>query len=466
MAGVVLFGLLILTIALAGCASSSSVTTQGETEKKSTAPPAPRNEYKNFQTSYADVDQQNTRDARSALKAANVAKLEEAWSRPIAGTGEGEGFVASPIVTDNIVFLQDLDSNVAALNLEDGEPYWEKRFDAPAMPPGGLTVTRGFQIVVGATPTEAFGLDERSGKELWSVRLAEPGSGTGIGMTPGYYNGLVYLAARPDGSDGSATGVLWALDVRSGDKRWKLDTGKVKAQLGHGLTAVPAFDKKSFLYMATGEPGPSAVVKVNEWNGKPDWSFRLAPAGRSSAPWDPVVAEVGGRRVAVVADRSGTVVALRRMGGVLWRHFGGSEVVGPIAVSGGTVFVPTGDGRQGFLVGLNLSNGTPRWRHGFQSSLSGPVLATNDLVFATSADGRVYALSARDGRKLWSEKVSSAVEGGLTVAGNTLLVRAGAAGSDPGPELVVYRLPPGKPARSGKPPEGGSVADPGRDAAG
>lgn len=465
MAGVGLVGLLILTIALAGCSSSSDGTTEAETTQKSTAPPAPRSEYKNFQTSYADVDQQNTRDARSALKAANVARLEQAWSHPIEGTGEGEGFVASPIATDNIVFVQDLDSNVAALNLEDGEPYWEKRYDVPALPPGGLTVTRGFQIVVGATPTEAFGLDERSGKEIWSTPLAEPGSGTRIGMTPGYYNGLAYLAARPDGSDESATGVLWALDVRSGEKRWHLDTGKAKAQLGHGLTDVPAFDKKSFLYMGTGEPGPSTVVKVNEWNGKLDWSFRLAPAGKSSGPWDPVVVEVGGRRVAVVADRSGTVVALRRMGGVLWQHSSGSEAVGPIAVSGGTVFVPTGDGRQGFLLALSLSNGTLRWKHGFQSSLSGPVLATNDLVLATSADGRVYAFNVKSGKKLWSEKVSSAIEGGLTVAGNTLLVRAGTPGSNPGPELVAYRLP-GKPAKRGKPGKPGSVADPGRDAAG
>ncbi len=441
MVGVGLPGLLILTIALAGCSSSSDETSKAETAKKSTAPPAPRDEYTRFQTSYADVDQQNTRDARSALKASNVAGLEEAWSRPIEGTGQATGFVASPIATDNIVFLQDLDSNVAALDLRDGKPYWEKRFDVPALPPGGLTVTRGFQIVVGATPTEAFGLDERSGKELWSTRLAEPGSGTGIGMTPGYYNGLAYLATRPDGSDGSATGALWALDVRSGEKHWHIDTGEAKGQpLGHGLTTVPAFDRKSSLYMGTGEPGASAVVKVNEWNGRPDWSFRLAPAGRSSGAWDPVVVELGGRRVVVVADRSGTVVALARTGEVRWRHFSGSGVVGPVAVSGETAFVSTGDGRQGFLVALNLSDGTMQWKHGFQSSLSGPTLATNDLVFATSADGRVYALNAKSGKKLWSQKVSSAAEGGLTVAGNTLLVRAGTSGTEPGPELVAYRL--------------------------
>jgi outer membrane protein assembly factor BamB len=440
-----LVGLLILTIALAGCSSSSDrageTTTDTTPARQSTAPPAPLDEYKRFQSSYADVDQQNTRDARSALEAANVAELREAWSRPIDGTGEGDGFLASPIVTDDIVFVQDLDSNVAALDLEDGEPYWEKRYDAPALPPGGLSVSRGFQIVMGATPTEAFGLDERSGKEMWSVELADAGSGTRIGMTPGYFNGLAYVATRPVGGDESASGVLWGLDVRTGAKRLRFEPGRWQAGIGRGLTNVPAFDRKGGIYMGAGSPGASSAFRLDETNGKLVWRYRLAPAARNSGAWDPVVAELGGRKVVVVADRSGTVVALDPgTGRPLWRHFSGSAVVGPIAVREGTVFVPTGDGRQGFLVALSLADGAPRWKHGFRSSLSGPALATNDLVFATSADGQVYALGAKSGRKLWSDKVSSAVEGGLTVAGDTLLVRAGTPESSPGPELVAYRL--------------------------
>lgn len=456
MVGVALLGLLILTIALGGCGSSSSETSRAETAKRA-APPAPADEYESFQSSYADVDQQNTRDARSALKTANVAKLAEAWSRPIDGAGEGEGFVASPIVTANIVFVQDLVSNVAALDLENGKPYWEKRFDEPALPPGGLTVTRGFQMVVGATPTEAFGIDERSGKEVWSVRLAEPGSGTVIGMTPGYYNGYAYLATRPDGSDESATGILWGLDVRSGAKRLRFEPSKWKAGIGDGLSVVPAFDFKGSVYTGAGAPGPSSIFSLDETDGKLQWSDRLA--GRSEGAWDPVVAKLGDRKFVVVADKAGSVVAFDRGGKVLWRHYTGSEVVGPIAVDEKTAYVPTGDGRQGFLMALNLADGTARWKHGFQSSLSGPALHTNDLVFTTSADGTVYALSAKNGRKLWSEEVSSAIEGGLTVAGNTLLVHAGSVDSNPGPELVAYRLPHGAPER-------GSVADPGRDAAG
>lgn len=439
-----LLGLLILTIALAGCGSSSDETTKAEPAKKSTAPPAPLDEYKRFQTSYADVDQQNTRDARSALKAANVAKLEEAWSRPIEGTGEGEGFVASPIVTDNIVFIQDLDSNVAALNLEDGEPYWEKRFDVPALPPGGLTVTRGFQVVVGATPTEAFGLDERSGKEMWSMQLAEEGSGSRIELTPGYYNGLAYFATQP--ANENTSGVLWGLDVRSGAKRLRFEPGKWKADLGNGLTGVPGFDFKGALYMGTGSPGPNTVFSLDETNGKLDWSYRLGPAGVSSGVWDPVVGELGKRKVVIAAPRSGAIAALDRAGDVLWQRSVGSgksaEVVGPLAVREATVFVPQADGSggKGELAALNLASGEPRWVQSFPAPLSGPVLVTNDLVFATSADGRVYAFNVKSGKKLWSEKVSSAIEGGLTVAGNTLLVRAGNPESNPGPELVAYRL--------------------------
>lgn len=435
-----MLGLLILTIALAGCSSSSDQATEAETGVESAAPPAPRDEYTRFQSPYADVDQRNTRNARSALRAANVTRLEEAWSRPIEGAGKGEGFVASPIVTDDIVFIQDLDSNVAALNLDDGKAYWEKRFDAPALPPGGLTVSRGFQIVAGATPTKAFGLDERTGREVWSVELAEAGSR--IGMTPGYYNALVYIATRPDGQDEGESGVLWGLDITSGAKRLRFEPGRQKADLGHRLTGLPAFDWEGWLYLGTGAPGPGSVAKIGDADGKLGWSHRLGPSGGQSGVWNPIVAKLGGRKVVVVADRSGTIAAMERgTGEVRWRHFSGSEVVGPIAVSGGTVFVPTGDGRRGFLMALSLSSGRMQWKHGFQSSLSGPVLATNDLVFTTSSDGQVYAFGAKSGEKLWSKRASSAIEGGLAVAGNTLLVRAGIPGSAPGPELVAYRLP-------------------------
>ncbi len=443
MAGVGLLWLLILTIALAGCGSSADETTKAETVKKSTAPPAPLDEYKKFQSSYADVDQQNTRDAHSGLKAANVGKLEEVWSRPIEGTGEGEGFVASPIVTDDIVFIQDLDSNVAALDLRDGKPYWKREFDVPALPPGGLTVSRGFQIVMGATPTEAFGLEERTGKVIWSVPLADKGSGTQIGMTPGYYNGLAYVATRPFDQTG-ASGVLWGLDIRSGAKRSQFEPGKKGADFGRGLANVPAFDFKGSVYMGSGSPGPSSVFKFDENNGKLGWNHKTAPAGQGSGTWDPVIAELGGKKIVVVADRSGKVIALDRSGEALWQHSSGSEVVGPIAVSGKTVFVPTGDGRQGFLLALSLSNGTMQWKHGFQSSLAGPVLASNDVVFATAEDGRVYAFGAKSGKKLWDDKPSSAAEGGLAIGSQTLLVRVGTPGSDPGPELVAYRLGGGK----------------------
>ena len=67
-------------------------------------------------------------------------------------------------------------------------------------------------------------------------------------------------------------------------------------------------------------------------------------------------------------------------------------------------------------------------------------IASNDVVFATAADGRVYAFDAKSGKKLWSDKASSSAEGGLAIGGQTLLVRVGTPGSEPGPELIAYRL--------------------------
>ncbi len=48
----------------------------------------------------------------------------------------------------------------------------------------------------GATATSAFALEEKTGKQLWSVSLVR-NANEGIDMAPGYHNGIVYVATVP-----------------------------------------------------------------------------------------------------------------------------------------------------------------------------------------------------------------------------------------------------------------------------
>ena len=65
------------------------------------------------------------------------------------------------------------------------------------------------------------------------------------------------------------------------------------------------------------------------------------------------------------------------------------------------------------------------------------------MVFTPTYDGRIYALSAETGAILWSDRAQAGINGCPSVAGDTLLVPAGAPHRDfaePVPQLIAYRL--------------------------
>jgi outer membrane protein assembly factor BamB len=69
----------------------------------------------------------------------------------------------------------------------------------------------------------------------------------------------------------------------------------------------------------------------------------------------------------------------------------------------------------------------------------GCATVARDVVFAPTLDGRVYGLAASDGRVLWETRTSDGIIGCPSIAGDLLLVGAGA-GPPASRELVAYGL--------------------------
>ena len=115
--------------------------------------------------SYPNGDIANTRNAPdSAISAANVSSLREAWAFKLAGpaaagvSGAGS-LTAPPVVQDGVVYLQDEDANVYALALATGKLKWEYQVNLPEKSgpgPDGVAVADG--AVYGDTSTSAFAL--------------------------------------------------------------------------------------------------------------------------------------------------------------------------------------------------------------------------------------------------------------------------------------------------------------------
>src|SRR3954453_15342202 len=118
---------------------------------------------------YPNGDSANTRQATTSIDSSNVSNLGRDWVVQATPANEVGAFVSSPVIADGVVYVQDLDSGVQAIDLETGNVEWRQKFHSPTTGPNGIFV--GTDGVYGATTDEAFRLDRETGEEIWSTRL-------------------------------------------------------------------------------------------------------------------------------------------------------------------------------------------------------------------------------------------------------------------------------------------------------
>jgi alcohol dehydrogenase (cytochrome c) len=204
----------------AACSSASPPAARAARNPKAAAPSG--------SWPYPNGDLANTRVAPgSVITSANVARLQQAWSfrlpqGPTHGPGAGL-LAAAPIVTGGVVYLQDLDANVYAIDLATGKLKWEYRVNIPEQSgpgPDGVAVASG--RVYGETSTAVFALSSATGKPAWIDRnLLGAGDGK-FEIQPQVADGRVYLASAYGLGPGG--GLLFALNAATGALLWKHGT--------------------------------------------------------------------------------------------------------------------------------------------------------------------------------------------------------------------------------------------------
>jgi outer membrane protein assembly factor BamB len=96
----------------------------------------------------------------------------------------------------------------------------------------------------------------------------------------------------------------------------------------------------------------------------------------------------------------------------------------------------------GELVALDVKTGALKWKHEFPNAPAyGFTTVANDIVFATTSDGNVQAFDTNTGRVVWQETLPSGTNAGVMVAGDMMIAPAGLAASEgQTPQLVAFRL--------------------------
>jgi alcohol dehydrogenase (cytochrome c) len=451
-----------------------------------------------------NLDLSSTRAVPSSpIDRQTVRTLHLAWRFRfrIRPTPDG-AFTATPVVSGGTVYVQDMRSNVFALDLKTGAIRWRRLFDATSGGPNGLAVVGG--RIYGATDSYAFALSAATGKTLWRHLLVTL-TQRFVNIAPQVDGGVVYVSTI--GLPPNGRGTLYALDADTGDVHWKLDTirgrWRVPALAGGGGAWYTPSIAGGQVFWGIANPLPwggsrrypngavfagralytSSLLVTDTASGKLLWYDQVTPHDVRDYDFQdpPILGSIGGRDVVFGAGKAGRVIAWDRSTHErLWQALVGLHrndrgplpprkvivcpglyggVLTPMAYADGKLFVPVVDlcmrggafgyeplsrvdvaGRgRGELVALDAATGRTVWRRRLPQPDFGCATAADGVVFTTTFDGAVYAFDSDSGATLWKAAMRGGVNACASLAGDTLLVGAGVPSHRGTLELKAFR---------------------------
>ena len=434
----------------------------------------------------ANQNYSNTRAAvNSKIDASNVSKLEVDWAFPIKGVSEWGAAATNPLILGNIIYFQDLKSNVYAVDFKTGKLLWTKEYNLDQAGPTGPAIAYG-KIFVPKGHYEVAALDMK-GNELWSTKISD-NENVGIDIQLTAFNGMVYLSTVPGVSNsnfykGGSTGILYALDEKTGKIIWSFNTvdsediwGNPEVNSGGGAWYPPAIDTKTnIMYWGLGNaapwpgtkefpngssrPGPNlytnSIVALNQSDGKLLWYNQVLPHDLFDYDLQisPILAslDINGEKTDIIigAGKMGKVFAFdRKTGKTIWETAVGDHLndtlkelpevttkvsPGPIggvetsmAYSDGIVYVP--------VVNMVVEY-TPS------------EFVAKSFDFST-ATGELVAIDAATGKVLWDNKLDLLNVGAATIVNDLVFTstfngKIYAFNSKTGEKVWEYQAPGG-----------------------
>jgi outer membrane protein assembly factor BamB len=443
--------------------------------------------------------------AGSAIDAGNAARLGVRWRYALTAAPTFSGiFASTPVADGETVYLQDLQSNVYALDRSNGTLRWAQRYRAASDGPNGLAVDA--QRVYGATDSDAFALAAPAGRELWRRHLTSA-SEQFVDVAPVVWKDIVFVSTV--GYAPLGRGAIYALDAATGAVRWKFATIEEPWRHpleagGGGLWYPVSVDDLGRLYAGNSNPSPwggtperpnggafpgpaqytDSLIVLDARTGRLLWYDQVTPHDVRDYDFQatPILVTVEGLDVVFGAGKGGRVIAWdrrtqrRRWTAVVGFHrndlgplprrrvtvcpglLGGVET--PMAYADGRLFVPVVDlcgwgsatARQqlttvhpsrgtGRLVALDAATGRILWQRRLPSPDFGCATVSNDVVFTSTFDGSVYAFATGDGALVWHARLRAGVNACPTVVGDLVLFGAGIKRPNgASPEIVAFGL--------------------------
>lgn len=295
-----------------------------------------------------------TRDVRgSNVSTSTVSDLGTAWTYDVTSSGAFGSLTANPSIVGELIYIQDANANVYALNKETGKEIWVNTYDdtVPSGGPNGVAAAYGMLYTTSGGVGDVICLQQDTGEEIWRTNIRGP-MGEGITTFPGVHDGIVWVSTIPGTTEdfylGGLRGVIHALDAMTGEVIWYWDTttdnlwGHPTVNSGGGFWHPPSFDNEGKAYVGIGNPGPypgvvgwpwassrpgpnlytDSILKMDPDTATLDWYYQVLPHDVFDLDnqLTPILTEVDGRQVVFTSGKHGVVVCLDRANGeVIWR---------------------------------------------------------------------------------------------------------------------------------------------------
>ncbi len=252
--------------------------------------------------------------------------------------------------------------------------------------------------------------DRDTGEKLWQTEwkgsLIVPffawANGSWIRATPACDGETLYVAGIRD--------VLVALDVATGEERWRVDfVEKYKTPVpAFGFVASPLIDGDSLYVQAA-----AAVVKLNKRTGEVEWrAFKDEGGMNGSAFSSPIIATIGGVRQLVVQSREKLAGIALADGKVLWSQevpaFRGMNIITPTIVDDLAFASSYGGKTNGFRITKRSNSGEEPpfevenvWTEPSQGYMSSP-LVIDGHAYVHLRNQRFACFNLAEGIRTWT----------------------------------------------------------------
>lgn len=306
------------------------------------------------------------------------------WGRPGSKLIEFQ-----PVLASGRLYYQKNDGEMLSVSAATGHVRWRRQIgglsaSAPAATGGKVYAVvnkGGAGGIAGAGPGRVVAMDGRSGKIIWSKRLASASESSPLAT-----DGRLYL--------GSQDGTVYCLLAKSGRIVWRYHAGGP-------VKAGPALSQgRLFVVDYSGN-----VAALRPKNGSVIW--RAGTSGRSfgragnfygtpAVKFGRVYASNTDGHVYSFAASSGKLAWSQSLPGYIYAAPAVTDIPGMKPA----VFVGSYGGT---FAALDARSGAVIWSKSGYGKISGAPSVIGDVVYFSSlSTGRTYALGARTGRTLWS----------------------------------------------------------------